>query len=545
MVAGSATTKILLVDDNPANLLALEATLQSLGCPLVTARSGREALDKARDDDFALVLLDVHMPGLDGYETCRALRADAHTRTLPVIFLTAIYNDREHEASGYDVGALDYINKPFDPTVLKAKVRAFMALHEQKHEIERQAIALRAAERKAADEQAARQSAEDASRAKDHFLAIMSHELRTPLNTILGWAELLRASESDDKKAKALDTIIRSGRTQNRLIEDLLDSSRIAAGKLKLCRSDTDLIAIVDGVIAEQGPLAAPRGIGLRLSSALPRLPLDADPQRLRQVVWNLLTNAIKFSKDGGTVDVRVSANDEVARLEVEDHGAGISAAFLPFVFDSFRQANTTNTRLHGGLGLGLSIVRHLVDQHGGTVAAKSEGEGMGASFIVELPRQRQGQEGGAPRGSSSTGRFHALRGGATDLHDVRVLFVDDEEDARELVGELLRQAGAQVTIASSVGEAMLAVDSVRFDVVVSDLSMPQEDGYSFARRIGEWSQRSGESLPAIALSAFAAVEDRERALEAGFATHIAKPFDPARLMSLISALATRRQSSS
>jgi signal transduction histidine kinase len=537
----ASTAKILLVDDHPANLKALEATLEPLAQPLVRANSGAEALELLQAGDFALALLDVHMPGLDGYDTCRAMRAAAHTRSVPVIFMTAVYNDRQHEATGYASGAVDYICKPFDPLVLRAKVGAFVGMYLQSREIERQATALREAERVAIVEAAARRDAEAANDAKDHFLAILSHELRTPLNTILGWAKMLRSGQLDaERSTKALDTLIRCGHAQNRLIEDLLDSARIVAGKLQLRKSATELASLIESSIEEQQLLAQQRRVRVEVEGTPERCIIDADPYRLRQVVGNLLSNAVKFSTAGGRVVVRLQALDGVARIEVEDDGVGIPPAFLPHVFDRFRQAHDDDTRQHGGLGLGLAIVKHLVELHGGTITVSSGGPGLGARFAIELPLDSV--DGGAQAlRRTSTGRFRALRAESTDLTGVRVLFVDDEEDTRELVGQMLSDAGAHVSLAASVAEAMTLLHLQAIDVIVSDLSMPQEDGFSFARRVAARLSETGVSIPTIALSAYASVEDRERALEAGFETHIAKPFEPARLLSLIAALALKR----
>jgi len=531
-----STAKILLVDDHPANLMALEATLQPLQQALVFASSGGEAIDCLRDDDFALVLLDVHMPGLDGYDTCRAMRKEGRNRAVPVIFMTAVYNDREHEATGYAAGAVDYITKPFDPAVLRAKVGAFVGMHVQAIEIERQAEALAAAEHAAMAEATARRAAEEANEAKDHFLAVISHELRTPLNTMLGWAEMLRSGRlSEERAKKALETLIRSGRAQDRLIEDLLDSARIVAGKMQLRPAPTDLGEIVEAAIEEQRPTAERRRIAIRFDAEIKRLPMQGDPHRLRQVVSNLLSNAIKFSRDDGHVSVRLQRSEDLAVLEVEDDGIGIRADFLPHVFQRFRQAAADDRRTHGGLGLGLSIVQHLAELHGGTIEARSRGEGQGACFVLKLPLS-----GVMAERRPATGRFHALRDEPTDLANVSVLFVDDEEDARELVGQLLGDAAATVHTAGSVAEAMDVLERKSVDIIISDLSMPHEDGFSFARRMTERAEKTGVAIPLIALSAYSGVEDRERALEAGFDTHVGKPFDPARLLSLISALAPK-----
>ena len=379
--------------------------------------------------------------------------------------------------------------------------------------------------------------AQRVNRVKDEFLATLSHELRTPLTAVLGWARLLRMGKLDEAaRARAVEIIERNAEAQAQLIEDLLDVSRIISGKFRVEVCPVDLAAVI-GAAIEAVRLAA-EAKGIQLAARLESVPpLSGDPTRLQQVVWNLLSNAIKFTPKGGRVEVRVARIDSQVEIEVTDDGQGVSAEFLPYVFDRFRQADGTSTRAHNGLGLGLAIVRHLVELHGGSVRAHSEGEGRGATFAVRLPvaavRPRPFEDGRAepPRGATAAG----LR----ILGGLRVLVVDDETDARELVAAVLTEAGATVIVACSVAEAIAAVELCRPDVIVSDIGMPGEDGYSLIRRLRAM-ERSIGRIPAAALTAYASVQDRTRALLAGYTSHLPKPIEPAELTAVVANLAGR-----
>jgi PAS domain S-box-containing protein len=379
--------------------------------------------------------------------------------------------------------------------------------------------------------------AQRVNRVKDEFLATLSHELRTPLTAILGWARLLRMGKLDgDAEARALATIERNAEAQAQLIEDLLDVSRIISGKFRVEVRAVDL-AVVIGAAIESVRLAA-EAKGIHLAARIESVPpLAGDPTRLQQVVWNLLCNAIKFTPRGGRVDVRVTRVDSHVEIEVVDDGQGVTADFLPYVFDRFRQADGTTTRAHNGLGLGLAIVRHLVELHGGSVGVHSDGEGRGARFSVRLPvaavrpRPLDDAEPEAARG--------AVPAELRPLGGVSVLVVDDETDARELVAAVLTEAGAEVVAASSVAEAIAAVALCRPDVLVSDIGMPGEDGYSLMRRLRAM-DGAGSPIPAAALTAYASVQDRSRALLAGYTAHLPKPIEPAELTAVVATLAGR-----
>lgn len=498
---------ILMVDDHPENLLALEAILEGLGQNLVKAHSGMEALRCLLNQDFAVILLDVQMPDMDGFETATLIRQRARSHSTPIIFLTAFSTSDTLQMRGYSLGAVDYLFKPIQPEILTSKVSVFVELYQKTAQIEQQAAELKKSEerfrrlsasspvgiflldtsarctymnsrcqvicgctleqitqnwwqiihpeerdrvlaewlacfhagqeyanelriqtqdtlrwvhlrsspmlcdkgevigyvgtledisdRKQAEaerskliyEQAARAEAESANRMKDEFLAVLSHELRTPLNSILGWAGLLRTRKFDEKTvAKALETIERNAKSQAQLIEDILDISRIIQGKLRLHLCPVNLIPIIEAAINAVRPAAEAKAIQLEACFDTPKF-VCADPERLQQVIWNLLTNAIKFTPERGIVEVRLESVDAAyTQIHVRDTGIGINPEFLPYVFDTFRQGDSTTTRSHGGLGLGLGIVRHLVELHHGTVAVSSAGEGQGATFTVRLP---------------------------------------------------------------------------------------------------------------------------------------------------------------
>jgi PAS domain S-box-containing protein len=392
-----------------------------------------------------------------------------------------------------------------------------------------------------ASEQAARAEAEAANRAKDEFLATLSHELRTPLNAMLGWAQLLRTGRLDpDAVRRAVDVIERNTKTQAQLIEDLLDVSRIITGKLNLALRPVSLAAVVESALDAVRGAAEAKDIGLRTIGATAVPPIEGDPDRLQQVVWNLLSNAIKFTPRGGRVDVTLEAREATVVLRVQDTGKGIPAHFLPFIFDRFRQADSTSTRAHGGLGLGLAIVRHLVELHGGTVRARSEGENRGATFTVELPvLGAAADEGAVPR---PVGAFKGAGGGdgLPALDGTHVLVVDDEPDARDVLVALFAQCGAVVAAAGSAADALRAVADHRPDVLVSDVAMPGADGYDLIREVRALPPERGGQVPAVALTAYARSEDRDRALAAGFHAHVPKPVEPARLARLVAGLAGR-----
>ena len=378
---------------------------------------------------------------------------------------------------------------------------------------------------------------DDANRAKDEFLATLSHELRTPLSSILGWVRLLRSGTLDPAGARrGLEVIERNTRTLAQLIEDLLDVSRIITGKLRLEVRPINLASVI--VAAMEAVQTAADAKGIRLEASLdPSMgPITADPDRLQQAVWNLLTNAIKFTTTSGRVDVRLEPADSLARITVSDTGKGIRSELLPFVFDRSRQGETSVSRRHGGLGLGLAIVRHIIELHGGIVRAESPGDGRGATFTVELPLI-----------ATSIGTVEAVAARRTfdsepivrpaALRGLRVLVVDDEADARELMRMILRSSGADVMAAGSADEAFEQVEQWHPDILVSDIGLPGDDGYALIQRLRSREAERGGSIPALALTAYARAEDKARALAAGFQVHLAKPLEPAEFVAAIANL--------
>jgi PAS domain S-box-containing protein len=387
-------------------------------------------------------------------------------------------------------------------------------------------------------EQEARADAEAANRTKDEFLATLSHELRTPLNAILGWAQLMRLGalpESDI--AHGLETIERNAKVQAQLVEDLLDLSRIISGKLRLDMRPTDLPTVIEAALDSVRPAAEAKGIHLVPLLDTSASPVLGDAGRLQQVIWNLLSNAIKFTPARGTVDLVLQRIGGRAEIVVSDTGIGIKSDFLPYVFERLRQADSSSTRRHGGLGLGLAIARHLIESHGGTIQARSAGENRGATFVVSLPLSLNAVVKVPEPEDSGSGTGLVL---SRRLEGVRVLVVDDEADARDLVSRALERDGADVRAAGSAAEALGAIDELNPDVLVSDIAMPGEDGYELIRKLRSRERSHGRRLPAIALTAYARQEDRERALRAGYQEHLAKPVEPARLSAVVANLVSR-----
>jgi signal transduction histidine kinase/CheY-like chemotaxis protein len=379
----------------------------------------------------------------------------------------------------------------------------------------------------------AKTQAETASRAKDEFLASVSHELRTPLNAILGWATILEQPGGRERVDRAIAIIQRNARAQAKIIDDILDVSRIISGKLLLNPTLFDVAGVIDAAVDSVRPGASAKGVRLRIEAHV-ATPWLADENRIQQVVWNLLSNAVKFTPAGGLVSVRATEAPSELRIRVTDTGKGISESFLPFVFDRFRQADATSTRVDGGLGLGLAIVRHLVELHGGVVTAASDGEGRGAAFEVVLPRRAVGTFA-APAPEVEPTELDDVPSEGASLRGAVVLVVDDERDARELTAIVLEDAGATVVQAENVDAALRALKERPISAIVSDIGMPGEDGYALLSRLR--AETSAGTVPALALTAFARAEDHQRALTAGFRRHMAKPIEPARLVAALAAL--------
>src|SRR5882672_2544203 len=725
---------ILMVDDSPTNLLALESILQAPERNLVSAASGDEALRYLLDNEVAMILMDVYMPELDGLETAEMIRGRDRSRNIPIIFLTADSTGGRHLSRGYSLGAVDYIVKPIEPDILRSKVAVFVELFKKTQEIKRQAqllqeknlelenanlarlkmlidlgqeltaehdpwrvlenfcrsarqiveaqesgvgvingdgktlryffrcapnddagfawgsggdsgkavpeIARRAlkhlvaerrplrlndtdellrvngktselvhsflgapilsgskvsgwvyllnkinaddfteaderlaatlatqvavayenarlysdaqqhasalqmeiTERKQAEEeraqllvreQAARAEAEQANRTKDEFLATLSHELRTPLSAILGWSHLVRSGKLDEPQmSRAFETIERNARSQSQLIDDLLDVSRIITGKLQIESRPIDLCAVIEAAVDAVRPASEAKDIQFETALDAEACTVSGDANRLQQIFWNLFSNAIKFTPAGGRVSVALKRVEDRVQVSVSDSGVGITPEFLPYIFDRFRQADGSTTRVHGGLGLGLSIVKHLVQLHNGTVEVASNGKNQGATFTVSLPLApaalvKTGKNAVATE-SESNGLPASF---AKALEGLRILVVDDEEDSRDLVTAILTRCGSEVRCCESAAEAIKTFRAWKPDLLVSDIGMPHEDGYALIRKLRKLRLKLAREVPAIALTAYATDDDRARALAAGFQMHVAKPIEPKALV--------------
>ncbi len=564
---------LLLIEDNPGDArLVREHLFEASGAQrfeVTNAPSLAGGIASLKQGEMpTIVLLDLSLPDSFGLETLARWLAAAPA--LPVIVLTGS-DDEALAVNAVREGAQDYLVKGrIDGGLLVQAIR--YAIERKKVEedlrLAKTGLELRVEERtaelreinarmqgeiaertlaqhQAAEllkrEQAARLEVEAANRSKDEFLAILSHELRTPLNAILGWAEILRTGEQTREEViEGVKVIERNARSQARLVEDVLEVSRIICGKIRLNLGRVDLVAVIDAALASAHPTASAKGITLRqLVEPLPSFsPGDAD--RLQQVVWNLISNAIKFTPRDGEVTVRARQDETHTEIEVSDTGIGIQPDFLPFVFDRFRQSDASITRSHGGLGLGLSISRHLVEMHGGALSAASSGEGKGATFTISLPLE-------LPDGHTLEGDGMAKGNGWPEgapatphgLGNVRVLVVDDETDSRRVVVRLLTRAGAQVKEADSASLVTGILAEWPADVLISDIAMPGEDGYSLIRRLRASPDAAWRTLPAMALTAFAREEDQAKALDAGFHLHLAKPFEPAALLSAVTSLAS------
>lgn len=688
-----AKINILVVDDKPEKVLALEVILQDLGQNIIRAYSGREALRCLLNQSVAVILLDVNMPGMDGFETAAMIRQRAATEGVPIIFVTAM-DDETHVSRGYSLGAVDYIQTPLVPEVLKTKVAVFVDLFRKSEQVRLQAESLRrhaaqlhrltaaslaihsastieqmfavvtatsreisGARRAQAiyfrgpsaaqtyvfrsdseagdvhkidgyrpdslglqaavcaankpirmgrrelelhpaqgsdaglwraaggwlaapllardgrnlglvevsekstgdftedDEAVLVQLAQmgsiaientlyaaerETNRIKDEFLSTLSHELRTPLNAILGWTQLLKMEALPPDVGHGLEVIDRNARAQTKLIEDLLDVSRVTTGKLVLNLRPTVLGPVIRAAADAIRPTVEAKQITVECTLSAAEAVVEADSDRLQQVFWNLLSNAAKFTPQAGRIEVRLELVEDSARLRVTDTGRGISRAFLPFVFDRFRQADSTSTRSQGGLGIGLTIVRHIVELHSGTVEADSPGEGQGATFTVTLPLAPA--KASIPPNSvtcepaPASGDISADDVSA-DLGGLQILVVDDEADARDVVSATLTRFGASVAAAGSVEEALAAVSRVRPDLVISDIAMPGKDGFELIRLLRDLPPQDGGGIPAVALTAYAREEDHQRALAAGFQFHLSKPVNPGALIRTISQL--------
>lgn len=729
---------ILMVDDSPTNLLALESILQAPDRNLVSAASGDDALRYLLNNEAAVILMDVYMPDLDGLQTAELIRGRDRSRNIPIIFLTADSTGGRHLSRGYSLGAVDYIVKPIEPDILRSKVAVFVELFKKTREVERQAelleeknlqlenanlarlnmlidlgqqlaaehdpwrvlenfcrsarqiveaqeaavglsnnegetlryffccatdedvavgsnkgvpkvteralkylvtkrrplrlndsdellrtngktsalvrsflgapilsaagvrgwvyllnklnadefseaderlgetLATQVAiayenamlysdaqrhaselqqeitERKQAEEeraqllireQAARAEAEQANRTKDEFLATLSHELRTPLSAILGWSHLVRTGKLDEPQmSRAFETIERNARSQSQLIDDLLDVSRIITGKLQIEPRAVDLCTVVEAASDAVRPSVEAKDIKFETVLDTEACLVLGDANRLQQIVWNLLSNAIKFTPTGGRVSAEVKRVGERVRISVSDSGTGITSEFLPYIFDRFRQADGSTTRVHGGLGLGLSIVKHLVELHDGGVEVQSAGKDQGATFTVSLPLSSAASSDNIETATNPEPESNGLPAGFSKLlKGLRILVVDDEADSRDLVTAILTRCGSKVRCCESVAEALKTFREWKPDLLVSDIGMPNEDGYELIKKLRRLRLKRAKEIPVVALTAYATDDDRERTLSAGFQMHVPKPIEPEALVRSIAGAAGRK----
>lgn len=518
---------ILVVDDNPATRYATSRVLRNVGFEVIEAATGTAGIAAVVDSKIDLVVLDIDLPDVDGYEVCRRIRAMLATHRMRVVYLSASFIDDRHKVQGFEAGADGFLNHPVEPAVLIATVGALLRTRAIEQELEG------LLER----ERLAREEAERANRAKDDFLATLSHELRSPLTAIVGWTEVARMqADKYPEVLNSVEIIARNAKLQSQLISDLLDVSRITGGNMRLEFEAVSIADVVKTSVESLAGTAAARDITLRVHIDDNMRKMHGDHGRLYQIVSNVLGNAIKFSENGGAVQLTLrTVRDEAAELVIADNGRGIGASVLPRIFDRFWQEDTSSRRSHGGLGIGLSIVKHLTEMHGGTVTAISEGEGKGAQFTIILPLLPVDAIVAHP--SLLTEEHEAA--GAIDLTGVRVLIVDDEADGREWVRHIITVAGADTMAVDSVDQALATVEAFNPQVIVSDLAMPVRNGFDLVAEL----RRTGHpeaTLPIIALSAFASAEDKARALEAGFQQFLSKPPDSRELLRVVRRLSRR-----
>jgi signal transduction histidine kinase len=523
-IAQQQAIRVLLIEDDEDDFILTQDLLRGI--------EGTEfRIDWKPDYDLGLqalcereydvCIVDYRLGLRDGVQLVR--EATGRGCRPPIIVLTG-QDGRDVDYAAMRAGAADFLSKSqITAPLLERSIR----YSSQQRRAEEQRIELVRA-------QVARREAEAANAAKDQFLATLSHELRTPLNAILGWTQLLQMPDLDEQtRAEAIDAIDRNARAQAQLIDDLLDMSRIISGKIRINRQPVVLSQVVKSAIESVRPAAQAKNLHLERQIGDGVGIMIGDATRLQQVVWNLLSNAIKFTPEGGRVTVRLTRERDTARLLVIDTGQGIEPDFLPHIFERFQQADSSTTRKQTGLGLGLAIVRHLVSLHGGSVWADSEGLGKGATFFVELPVIDD-----AELKTALVAGDEPLVIDQDTLRGLRVLVVDDERDTRTVMAKVLAMHGAVVDAAGNVSEAVEHFASRRPDVMVSDLAMPGEDGFSLARRIRQHEQTSGRHVVAIALSAYTGEQDRQAALAAGFDAHLSKPIAPTDLITAIARLA-------
>ena len=523
-------TDILVVDDAPTNFVAIEAALGDLGRRVVCASSGPEALQLLLERDFALILLDVQMPGMDGFETARRIRERKRSRHIPIIFVTGFDRSDRDVLDAYRLGAVDFLFKPVEPDVLRAKAATFVALQERTAEVLRQAALLREHERHAHEEElekerrrleadflrAEMQELGAADRCKDEFLAMLGHELRTPLAAIVAGLEMMRikqaqSASADDTLHRTREMIERQVRHLTRLVDDLLDVSRLRSGKIELLKSPVLFGRIVEDAVSTAQPLIEARHHELTLTLPTEPILLEADPVRLSQVFANLLTNAAKYTDPGGRIDLIAAREDQELRVRVLDNGRGIAPAMLSSVFDLFVQERSGS---EGGLGLGLAVVRRLTEMHGGAVSVTSAGPGCGSEFTVTLPVRTPAAETADPIAAPALP--HRMPA------NLSIALVEDDADIRETLVELLATRQYKVQAAEDGARGADLILSLLPDVAFVDIGLPDIDGYEVAQRVRARDSATGIRL--VALTGRGQELDRQRAARAGFDGYLVKP---------------------
>jgi signal transduction histidine kinase len=564
----SGKVNILLVDDQPARLLTYEAVLAELGQNLVTARSGLEALEKLMREEFAVVLLDVSMPDMDGFEAARLIHDHPRFERTPIIFVTGVHISELDRLKGYKVGAVDYVSIPVVPEILRSKVAVLVELYCKRRELrelnrnlalanerlaqanlalreertreleqfnatlqranEQLARANRSLQREVSERARAEDALKEADRRKDEFLAMLAHELRNPLAPILNAVQLMRMDLSAKQLSWSRDVIERQLSYLTRLVDDLLDVSRITRGKISLAREPVEVATLIARALETVAPLIEERGHHLEVQAPAEPLLLYGDPLRLTQALGNVLGNAAKYTNRGGHILLRVQHAGEAVELRVCDDGVGIPAERLPLIFDLFTQLDSRSDYAQSGLGIGLALVRRLMQMHGGTVTAASEGSGRGSEFTIRLPLLPA--EAAPARAADG-----AVRAELAPVVGRRILVADDNPDALASLAEVLKLQGHEVFSAANGTLALECAERHRPDVALLDIGMPLLDGYEVARRIR--AQPWGAQVTLLALTGWGQEPDRRRSQSAGFDQHLVKPLDLARLNELLGRL--------
>ena len=508
---------ILLVDDRDDKLLALQTILADLGQNLVLARSGQEALRVLLQREFAVIVLDVNMPGMDGFETAVLIRQRQNSELTPIIFISAVNYSEIHLVRGYSLGAVDYILAPIVPEILRAKVSFFVDLYKKTEQLKLQAEI----QSRLTRAEASRQEAEAANSAKDRFLAMLSHELRMPLTPILFSASMLSKDERLPEYArKQLESIAHHVQVEARMIEDLLDVARISEGKLKLALDSVDIRALIDSALSICAENISTKNLSVHREFQAGDPLVFADPARLSQVLWNLIQNAAKFTPSDGRVTVRVTnPEQDWLRVEVIDTGIGIGPEALPRIFDPFEQVEPGRA---GGLGLGLAISRAIVESHGGKISANSEGSQRGSTFAIELPNVVR--ESGETADERKVIPTPDRRQGAPKRP--QILLVDDHHDMAEVLRNYLGRVGYDVTVVPNIGVAFQCFEQKSFDLLLCDIGLPDGRGEHLLQRLRD----AGHHFLAIALTGFGAETEIARSRATGFHTHLTKPFSPQQL---------------